>query len=317
MIHQDVKIVTNPTREPAICSVNASTLLADFALESRDSTHDYFLVEGENGNPVGVVALEAIRTRLNSPNLSERRRWQSMPVEAALNGRFCSQPSSISAPASRFSSGIQHIQNCTAVSRDEKLVALVTPDDLLVSWRSIEQMVRESQCDYVTGLPTRSSFDPFLRAECVRARRDEHSVGVILIDVDRFKEINDNFGHSGGDAVLRAIGRNLRSTFRSYDMVARFGGDEFAVLCCGCFPGEIDSTIERIRIGMQKLQHIASVPCCMPTLSIGACVVHDLDQIECPDQIIESADECLYLAKHEGRNRSFSTEIGVESVTVC
>ncbi len=314
MIHQDVKIVTNPAREPAVCSIKASTLLSDFAVDFRDSTQVYFLVEGDHGAPVGVVDLHEIRTRLNSPSLSERRRWQSLPVEAALNGRFSSRPSSPGVPVSRDSSGLQ---NCTAISRDEKLVALVTPDDLLVSWRSVEQMVRESQCDHVTGLPVRSSFDSFLKAECVRARRDEHSVGVILIDVDRFKEINDNFGHAGGDAVLRAIGGNLRSSLQSYDLVTRYGGDEFAVLCCGCFPGEIDSTIERIRIGMHKRQSFASIPCGMPTLSIGACVVHDMDQIECPNQIIESADECLYLAKHDGRNRSFSTEIGVESLAVC
>ena len=317
MIHQDAKILTGPGTPPAVCSVNSRTLLSEFAHHHQNTPHAYLLVEDEQGQPLGVVAVDEVRTRLNSPNLSERRRWHNMPVEAALNGRFCARPPALGTVSRRFYVGIQQTQNCIAVSQDERLVALVTPDDLLVSWRSIEQMVRQSQCDHVTGLPVRSVFDTCLRAECARARREEHSVGVILIDVDHFKGINDSFGHAGGDAVLGTIGRNLRSSFRSYDMVARYGGDEFAVLCCGCLPGEIDSTIERVRNGIQKLQSVASIPCRIPTLSIGACVVHDMDQIESPDQIIESADECLYLAKHAGRNRSFSTEIGVESVAVC
>ncbi len=192
-------------------------------------------------------------------------------------------------------------------------MALVTPEDVLVSWRSIKKMVSQSQKDHVTELPTRSVFDAHLRAECLRARRDHHSVGVILVDVDLFKGINDQFGHAAGDTVLRAIGQTLRGALRSYDMVSRFGGDEFAVLCCGCRPGEIQGTIQRLRGAMQKLQNNTSLPRPVPTVSIGACVVHDLNKIERPEQIIENADECLYFSKREGRNRSFTNELGVES----
>ena len=117
--------------------------------------------------------------------------------------------------------------------------------------------------------------------------------------------------------MLRAIGQTLRKTFRSYDLVSRFGGDEFAILCGGCRPGEIDRTIDRVRSGMAKLQFCTSIPRPVPTVSIGACVAHDLDQIDRPDQIIEAADECLYFAKRDGRNRSFSTELDVESVAAC
>lgn len=91
--------------------------------------------------------------------------------------------------------------------------------------------------------------------------------------------------------------------------MARFGGDEFAVLCCGCRTGEIDFTIARLRCGMQKLQSDLSIPRPIPTLSIGACVMHDPGEIGTPSQIIETADECLYFAEREGRNRSFSREL--------
>ena len=74
--------------------------------------------------------------------------------------------------------------------------------------------------------------------------------------------------HFHANASLTDWQRTLRSTFRSYDLVARFGGDEFAVLCCGCRPGEIDFTIERLRCGMQKLQSDLSIPRPIPLVPI-------------------------------------------------
>ncbi len=314
MLYQNAEIVASSASPRRLCTVNAQTRLADLAHDQLDSPHAYLVVEDEQGQPIGVVGVEEIRRRLDSPNFVERRRWMNMPVEATLNGRICSGPvtSQKHTPGGGLRTG-----DCTAISKDGCLMALVTDEDVLVSWRSIEQMIRQTQSDHVTGLPMRSAFDSALRAECARASRNQHSVAVILIDVDRFKEINDQFGHAAGDAVLSAVGRTLRSTLRSYDMVARYGGDEFAVLCCGCRPKEINITIQRLRIGIEKLQSDLSIPRPVPTLSIGACVVHDPDAIEGPDQILETADECLYFAKRGGRNRSFSTELGVESAATC
>lgn len=68
---------------------------------------------------------------------------------------------------------------------------------------------------------------------------------------------------------------------------------------------------------MHKLLNMPSFPCPVPSVSVGACVVHDLSQIERPDQIIENVDECLYFSKRDGRNRSFAIELGVESATTC
>jgi diguanylate cyclase (GGDEF)-like protein len=294
--------------------VKSQTLLSDVAHQHVNSPHSYLLVEDDDGCAVGVVGMEDIHRRLNSANILERRRWMNMPVEAALNGRLTSQPDLLPRAGTK---AVENSFPCTAISSEGRLVALLTENDVMVSWKSIEQVLRDAQNDHVTNLPTRSAFEVQLRAECSRASRSHHSVGVILIDVDFFKQINDQFGHPAGDAVLSAVGRTLRNTFRSYDLVARYGGDEFAVLCCGCHPGEIDVTIQRIRKAMQKLQNDLTLPRPVPTLSIGACVAHDLDQIESPEQIIEAADECLYFAKRDGRNRSFTTELGVESVVSC
>lgn len=306
--------VSSATSAKADCIVDARELLRDVASRDQKESHAYLIVDDGHGNPIGIVGTNDIRCRIGSPSFAERKRWMNMPVETAINGRFCFDTV---AAGNASSSSVSDLLQCTVVSQDDRLMALVTPQDVLVSWRSIEKMVSQSQKDHVTELPTRSVFDAHLRAECMRARRDQHSVSVILVDVDLFKEINDQFGHAAGDFVLNAIGQTLRSSFRSYDMVSRFGGDEFAVLCCGCRPGEIENTIQRLRAAMAKLQSRTSLPCPVPTVSIGACVAHDLNQIERPDQIIEYADECLYFSKREGRNRSFTNELGVESVARC
>jgi len=298
----------------ADCIVDARELLGDVASRDKKGSHAYLIVDDGHGNPIGIVGTNDIRCRVGSHSFAERKRWMNMPVETAIIGRLCFD----TFPAEHApSSSITDLKHCTVVTQDDRLMALVTQEDVLVSWRSIEKMVSLSQKDHVTDLPTRSVFDAHLRAECMRARRDQHSVAVILVDVDLFKEINDQFGHAAGDSVLHAIGQTLRNSFRSYDLVSRFGGDEFAVLCCGYRPGEIENTIQRLRTAMHKLQNSPSLPRPVPTVSIGACVAHDLKQIERPDQIIENADECLYFSKREGRNRSFTAELGVESAARC
>lgn len=314
MFCQSVNIIPTTTPPGNGCTVSAGTLLGELASRAQETPHAYLIVDDGHGNPIGIVGANDICRRLDSRSPAERSRWMRTTVESAINGHLCFDRITDGRTKSSVNADLQQ---CMVVSKDDTLMALVTPQDILVSWKSIEPMIDQAQKDHVTELPTRSVFDTHLRAECVRGSRDHHSVAVILVDVDKFKEINDQFGHAAGDAVLKAIGQTLRKTFRSYDLVARFGGDEFAILCSGCRPGEIDRTIDRVRSGMQKLQFSTSIPRPLPTVSIGACVAHALDQIDGPDHIVETADECLYFAKRDGRNRSFSTELGVESVAVC
>ena len=314
MIHQNAKIISIQGRPQRSCTVRAQTLLSDFAHEGIESPHAYMIVESSEGVPVGVVGVEEIRRKLSSSSRQERQGWLNMPIESALSGRLLLRADR-EHPEDRLSEPFQ--KTCTAISQNGDLIALVSEDDVLVSWRSIEPLIQKAQNDHVTGLPTRSVFDSHLKAEVARASANGLFVAVILADVDYFKDINDRYGHAAGDAVLGAIGRTLRATYRSYDLVARYGGDEFAVLCCGCLPGEIDQTIERLRSGILNLRFDTSVPYPVPTLSIGACVVHNPHEIDKPELITQTADECLYCAKREGRNRSFSREIGIERLTLC
>lgn len=312
--------IPETSSKQADCIVDARELIGNVASRGRNDSHAYLIVDDGHGNPIGIVGTHDIRCRIGSRSIAERKRWMNMPVETAIRGRFSREiltAGRMESPAADFEQSEQaafaQLKQCTVVSQDDRLMAIVAPQDVFVSWRYVEMMVSQSQKDPVTDLPTRAVFDTHLQAECVRARRELHSVAVILVDVDLFKEVNDQYGHAAGDSVLHAIGQTLRSTFRSYDLVSRFGGDEFAVLCCGCRPREIENTIQRLRHAMLKLQSSLSLPLPIPTVSIGACVAHDLREIERPDQIIGCADECLYFSKRQGRNRSFSTELGVES----
>src|SRR4029079_5949256 len=99
-----------------------------------------------------------------------------------------------------------------------------------------EQTQHESHTDPLTGLPNRRSLDRRFQAELARAPRTGTSVSVVVLDLDRLKEINDTYGHEAGDRALRTVGAALRSTIRENAMCARFAGDEFIVVLSDCSP---------------------------------------------------------------------------------
>ena len=310
MFYQDATLSFGRRHLDSVCVVKAQTRLSEILNASEHHRSPFLLVEDSDGNPIGIVAAHDLRVRLESATPGDQKRWLDMPVETALSGRMQVPPSGIQS-AEAINQGFR--QQCTAVLQDDRLLAVATEDDILISWRSVEQTFKNALDDAVTQLPNRTAFDQHLILECRRAQKCGHSVAVILFDVDHFKQVNDQFGHAAGDAVLNAVGRCLRETLRSYDLVARYGGDEFASICSGCLPGEIDVTLDRITRGMKRLQFDTTFPGARPTLSIGACVVHDPYELGFPDRLPVHADKCLYLAKRNGRNQAFATEIGISS----
>ena len=282
------------------CSVRSDARLVEVFQKTASGGHPYLFVQDESGAPVGLLAAEDILKRVTSPNANEMIRWMDMPAEAALQSR-------IEMP-DHAGKTVGNETNLTKVTRNGVLLGVITDDDVMISWRSIQKTLTNSQGDAVTGLPNRATFDYHLEAECNRAERCHHSVSVILVDLDDFKQVNDRFGHAAGDAALHTVATALRKSLRSYDLVARFGGDEFAVICSGCRPGEIDIVLRRLREAVLKLQDDMSVPRPLPTISVGAGVAHDMRAITTPAQIIEAADECLYAAKRVGRNCAFKCE---------
>ena len=175
--------------------------------------------------------------------------------------------------------------------------------DLQAELLSAREALREQATkDSLTHLWNRSSIFDILCRELARGQREHSPVGVVMVDLDHFKSINDNYGHFAGDAVLCEAARRMQNAVRQYDSVGRYGGEEFLILLSGCDEEASLSQAERLRKQIAQLQ----IPIQDNTISISASfgVTTALPgQSWTPEELIHKADEALYLAKRRGRNR--------------
>lgn len=153
--------------------------------------------------------------------------------------------------------------------------------------------------DSLTGLPNRRYFDEFVGLLAQR-RRAGDAVGVLMIDIDRFKALNDTYGHATGDEVLRGIASAILSAVREDDVPARFGGEEFVVLLRDPAPGVAVEVGERIRAAVRGLD-LSDLGVPPVSVSIGVAVATGPDQAI--DDLLRVADQNLYSAKRGGRDR--------------
>jgi len=165
-----------------------------------------------------------------------------------------------------------------------------------------KRLTRAATIDSLTGLFNRQLFDLRLHQEVERARRTSSAVTVLLIDVDDFKSINDNYGHPAGDAVLVSAASILRSAVRVFDVCARYGGDEFAIVMPNSDRSNAAAAAERIRENIAaSCSRLAGVAAPLVTVSVGGAV---MDASEAPEEIVARADQTLYQAKAAGKNCS-------------
>ncbi len=304
MKYHSTQLSPSPNGTAHECMVPADTCLRDVVKRIDTSKVSHILVESE-GQLIGIVETELILRRLNADNLVERKRWEKMPAEAALQWKI--------SPSDAASTGATKLRTipttCTAVECEDGISALVSDDDVFVSWQVVRKSLSDAMTDTVTSLPNRQIFERRLVEEIGRASRDQHSMAVILLDVDKFKEVNDIYGHCVGDVALHSIANQIRTQLRSYDVLARYGGDEFAAICSGCTPGDIDIPIARILDGIKS--NFARTAVALPplSLSIGAVVVHSISEFDRAEDLIELADMCLYRSKDNGRDCAFKLEI--------
>jgi diguanylate cyclase (GGDEF)-like protein len=156
--------------------------------------------------------------------------------------------------------------------------------------------------DGLTGLYTRGFVEEQLRVEAGRAERTKHAFGVIIVDADHFKLINDSYGHPVGDQVLCEMARRLRAACRPGDIVGRYGGEEFALLLPAAGPAEVATLGERIRASIAATPFEVSAELALPvTVSVGAASL-PADSASAHG-IVQVADRALYAAKRLGRNR--------------
>lgn len=168
-----------------------------------------------------------------------------------------------------------------------------------------EALETTARTDPLTGAGNRIRLAEDLRAARARMNRLGHSHGIVVVDLDHFKQINDRLGHLAGDGVLRRVAAALQATTRADDHVYRFGGEEFLVVLRLPSSGDLAIAAERLRKGVEALAipHPANGPTNVVTVSVGAAFVgpDNLDQAD--DDWFALADAALYRAKDRGRNR--------------
>ncbi|MDB4899681.1 MAG: diguanylate cyclase [Gemmatimonadetes bacterium] len=179
---------------------------------------------------------------------------------------------------------VMTVLSATLVDRTERLRVLSTHDSL-------------------TGLYNRAYFDERLVEELLRARRYGRPISVAIVDIDRFKQVNDQYGHVSGDACLRAFANQLRESVRRTDIVARYGGEEFALILPETTPEDAQAKLDRVREEIHE--HTIELPRNGAALkvSFSAGVAGMPTDGERADELVTRADARLLAAKSGGRNR--------------
>jgi len=169
----------------------------------------------------------------------------------------------------------------------------------------------ESRTDALTGIGNRRYFDEALERLMTQAGDDVTSIAIAMLDIDHFKAINDTHGHAAGDAVLQQVASAIRNESRGCDIVARVGGEEFAMIFSGCNLGEAKAVLERIRRKIEHSEFAVEGKKIQVTLSAGLASAETGD--DTASSIMTGADAALYEAKHRGRNQVCSTFGGILS----
>jgi diguanylate cyclase (GGDEF)-like protein len=165
-----------------------------------------------------------------------------------------------------------------------------------------QEVERHSQTDGLTGLYRRGALDERMREEVVRARTFKTGFCFMLLDIDRFKSLNDKYGHPFGDEVLGRVGRVLRDSFYDTDFVARYGGEEFAVLMPRAQEAGVRRKAEAVRRAVESEVFEMAMQRIRVTISIG--IAYFPRDGESAESVLRQADQALYYAKENGRNQA-------------
>jgi diguanylate cyclase (GGDEF)-like protein len=199
---------------------------------------------------------------------------------------------SLPAPAGYVNRWIDVMASTTVVAAIFEL--LVTRNERLV-----ERLAGEARVDALTGALNRRGFDERAAIELAHALREQRSLAFVMLDIDYFKQVNDEWGHDTGDLVLAALARLLATLSREVDAVARIGGEEFGVLMPGANSQDADAFTERIRAALAHARPKDNLP--MIRVSAGVAADEPPASIEA---LLQAADRGLYIAKRNGRNRT-------------
>lgn len=164
------------------------------------------------------------------------------------------------------------------------------------------KLVEMANIDFLTGLLNRRALFERLAIDVSRAKRHSKPLSIIMIDIDKFKAFNDTYGHSAGDIVLQEVSRCFSDICRDYDIISRYGGEEFLVAAPESTLDQARELAERLRVAVMNLsiRYEIGAPPVKCTISLGVALLQNDENIE---KTISRADEALYKAKNSGRNQ--------------
>lgn len=165
-----------------------------------------------------------------------------------------------------------------------------------------EQLKRLTNIDHLTNLFNRRYLSEILEGEFFRARRNRENLSLVIIDIDYFKNVNDTYGHQNGDVVLAAVAGLAQQQLRAYDSAARYGGEEFVLLFPGTSLNGGEMVAERLRESVLEFSFPPPMQDLTLTISAGV-ATYPSPNVDSVDSLFRQADEALYRAKQNGRNR--------------
>ncbi|GFM35397.1 GGDEF domain-containing protein [Desulfovibrio psychrotolerans] len=175
--------------------------------------------------------------------------------------------------------------------------------NLLRLQKALEELTHQTEHDALTGLANRRAFTRHMRMEMERVERSNGQVSIAVLDIDDFKQVNDTYGHACGDEVLRVLAQVMRENIRAYDVAARIGGEEFALILPGAAALSAKALVERMLEAFRTRSFL-----CPPsppfhcTFSCGVSCIRSKSLIS-SNKLLELADMALYEAKAHGKNR--------------
>ncbi len=263
--------------------------LSNLKIAGPTGLRSYFRVGVRNDDPILLSLFQAAIDNLNPIEENEiLKRWISVRLETGTDYRLAVQVLSIAA----LISALLLYRNWSV----RKLLAQLNHANQQLEIKS-EALSRLSRTDSLTKLHNRFYLDEQFKTELQRFERYGTAFCCVLLDVDRFKEVNDLYGHAVGDAVLQQLATLLKSSVRFNDIVGRWGGEEFLIICPQTNESGAQTLAETLRakIEQQRFATVSNLTC-----SFG---VAEIQQDQTEAQLLVLADEALYRAKTQGRNR--------------
>jgi diguanylate cyclase (GGDEF)-like protein len=187
------------------------------------------------------------------------------------------------------------VQGADAASTQDALL-----DELAEAEKARRELAVAAYTDPLTQLPNRRAFDRRAPEEFRNSGQDEAPLAMAILDLDHFKDVNDEYGHLVGDDALRRVADRIEDAVRSTDFVARLGGEEFAILMPDTTDGEARTVAQRVRRVLEEMPVLTGEHRVEVTASVGVAARWEDDTL---DSLLQRADEALYQAKERGRNR--------------